>query len=193
MTKISKLYKIELEFLKDAINNGKNYYHTFVLSTLNNNFPKSRTIVLRNLSEGTLKIYFNADFRSPKVTELKNNNNCGALFYDTKRKVQIRLKCKATVHYQNDFTKQAWANTRLQSRKCYMGPFAPSKKLDEWHPNLPLEYLKSDPEKLHSEEGYINFTHIELEVLESDILQLHHNGHIRFKVNNKKDLYYLSP
>ena len=74
-----------------------------------------------------------------------------------------------------------------------MGPFAPSKKLDEWHPNLPLEYLKSDPEKLHSEEGYINFTHIELEVLESDILQLHHNGHIRFKVNNKKDLYYLSP
>tara|TARA_B100002051_G_scaffold276561_1_gene325690 strand:- start:14332 stop:14913 length:582 start_codon:yes stop_codon:yes gene_type:complete len=193
MKKISKLYKIELEFLKDAINNGKNDYHTFVFSTLNDNFPKSRIVVLRNLLVDPLKIYFNADFRSPKVAELKQNSSCTALFYDKKRKVQIRFKCKSTVHYQNDYAKQAWLKTRLQSRKCYMGPFAPSKKLDEWHPNIPLEYSKSDPEKLHSEVGYINFTHIELKVVESDILQLYHNGHIRFRVDNKQNLCYLSP
>tara|TARA_B100002052_G_scaffold299007_1_gene334680 strand:- start:3396 stop:3977 length:582 start_codon:yes stop_codon:yes gene_type:complete len=193
MKKISKLYKIELEFLKDAINNGKNDYHTFVFSTLNDNFPKSRIVVLRNLLVDPLKIYFNADFRSPKVAELKQNSSCTALFYDKKRKVQIRFKCKSTVHYQNDYAKQAWLKTRLQSRKCYMGPFAPSKKLDKWHPNIPLEYSKSDPEKLHSEVGYINFTHIELKVVESDILQLYHNGHIRFRVDNKQNLCYLSP
>ena len=73
-----------------------------------------------------------------------------------------------------------------------MGPFSPSQKLDEWHPNIPKEYLKTDPEKKHSEDGYVNFSHIELEVLESDVLCLHHDGHIRFKVDNQQNLFYLS-
>lgn len=74
-----------------------------------------------------------------------------------------------------------------------MGPFAPSEKLDKWHPNIPSAYLKSDPEREHSENGYINFSHIELKVLESDILYLHHDGHIRFKVNNQTNIFYVSP
>ena len=74
-----------------------------------------------------------------------------------------------------------------------MGPFAPSKSLDEWHPNIPLEYLKTDPEKGKSKEGYINFVHIELEIIESDILQLHHDGHVRFKVKNENNLFYVTP
>ena len=55
------------------------------------------------------------------------------------------------------------------------------------------EYLKKDPEKKHSEDGYINFSHIVLEIIESDILHLHHDGHIRFKVDNKENLFYVSP
>ena len=193
MDKIKKIYKKELKHLEDAIKNGKNYFHTFTLSSLNQNFPESRTIVLRVLSSKPLKIYFNADYRSPKIKELINHHYCSALFYDIERRTQVRFKCKATIHYQNDVSKKVWDQTALQSRKCYMGPFAPSKKLDDWHPNIPKEYLKTDPEKRHSEDGYINFSHIELEVLESDMLYLHHDGHIRFKVDNKQNLFYLSP
>jgi len=193
MDRIKKLYKVELEYLQDAIKNGSSLFHTFTLSSFNADFPELRTIVLRGLTVKPLTIYFNADYRSPKVQELIANNCCSALFYDVKRRVQIRFKCKATVHYQNDISEKVWTKTALQSRKCYMGPFAPSQKLDEWHPNIPKEYLKTDPEKKHSEEGYINFSHIELEVLESDILYLHHDGHIRFKVNNKDNIFYVSP
>lgn len=74
-----------------------------------------------------------------------------------------------------------------------MGPHAPSKSLDEWHPNIPLEYLKTDPDKEHSKEGYINFTHVELKIIELDLLQLHHDGHIRFKVKSGNKLFFVSP
>ena len=73
-----------------------------------------------------------------------------------------------------------------------MGPYSPSKPLDKWHPNIPLEYLKTDPDKEHSQYGYVNFVHIELKVFELDILELHHDGHIRFKGTNIDDLQYTS-
>ena len=193
MDKINKLYKLELKYLNDAIKDGNSAFHIFALSSLNNSFPESRMVVLRDVSTKPLKIYFNADYRSSKAKELEKSNVCTALFYDQKRRVQIRFKCQATIHHQNDNSKKVWEATPLQSRKCYMGPFAPSQKLDKWHPNIPSEYLKSDPEKAHSEDGYINFSHIVLEIIESDILHLHHDGHIRFKVDNKENLFYVSP
>ena len=193
MNKIKKFYKEELDYLKDGIKNGGSPFHTFTLSSINEGFPESRTIVLRGLVLKPLRIYFNADYRSPKVQELLSNHLCSALFYDTRRRVQIRFKCRAIIHYQNDISKNIWAKTALQSRKCYMGPFAPSQRLDDWHPNIPMEYLQTDPEKKHSEDGYINFSHIELEIIESDILRLHHDGHIRFKADHKENLFYVSP
>ena len=130
--------------MKDAIKNGSSLFHTFTLSSLNADFPELRTIVLRNLAINPLQIYFNADYRSPKVQELINHKYCSALFYDINRRVQVRFKCKATIHYQNDISKKVWVKTALQSRKCYMGSFAPSQKLDKWDPNIPKEYLKTE-------------------------------------------------
>ena len=193
MHDIKNIYNQELECLESAVKNGKNPYHTFTLATKSSNFPEARTVVLRDVDREPLKIYFNADFRRPKVEELKNNQLCSALFYDMSRRIQLRFKCKGKLHYQNEASIRVWENTPLQSRKCYMGPYSPSTPLDKWHPNIPMEYLKTDPEREHSKQGYINFTHIELEVLESDILQLHHDGHIRFGLRNGKELIYLSP
>ena len=67
------------------------------------------------------------------------------------------------------------------------GDYKPSKLLKEWHPNVPLKYLKSDPEKIDSELGYDNFIVITLVIDNLDVLELHHNGHIRFSVNSKKN------
>ena len=74
-----------------------------------------------------------------------------------------------------------------------MGNYAPTILLDEWNPNIPSEYLKTDPEKEISETGYVNFCHVQLEIVESEVLQLHHDGHIRFKVNNKGEYLYVAP
>ena len=106
MGKIETIYKNELAHIKDAIKNSRNPYHTFALSTIDGEQPESRTVVLRGLDVDPLKIYFNADYRSPKVKELKDNHRCTALFYDQARRVQLRFKCKAVVNYQNSIVKK---------------------------------------------------------------------------------------
>ena len=193
MCKINNIYQSELKYLENAIKNSTNLYHTFTLSSLNGKYPESRTVVLRGVSFDPLKIYFNADCRSPKIQQLRKNNLCSTLFYDKSRKVQLRFKCQALLHYQNNIAKGIWDSTALQSRKCYMGPYPPSKPLDKWHPNIPLEYTKTDPDEEHSKEGYINFIHVELKIVETDLLQLHHDGHKRFKVTNENKLFFVSP
>ena len=193
MKTIKKIYDNELNNLNHAVKDGKSLYHTFTLSSIKDNVPESRTVVLRDVKINPFKIYFNADYRSPKVKQLLSNNLCSALFYNIQSRTQIRLTCHAIMYYNNNFAKKVWDKTALQSRKCYMGPYAPSQQLKKWHPNIPLEYLKKDPDKKHSEEGYINFTHIELEIIQTDILQLHHDGHIRFKYDNQNNIYYVSP
>ena len=189
---IKDIYKSEIDYLNDGIKDGNSSYHMFCLSTLNEQNPEARTVVLRNVEQHPFTIYFNADYRSQKVKELIANKNCTALFYAQDRRVQLRLRCKAVIHYQNKLSKDVWGHTALQSRKCYMGPFPPSDMLKEWHPNIPDKYLKTDPDKERSEDGYINFAHIELCVAEMDILQLHHDGHIRFVVKDNK-FSFLSP
>ena len=193
MCKLDNIYKKEVECLEDGVKNAKNPYHTFTFSSINIDYPESRTVVLRGFEPGVFKIYFNTDYRSPKIQELKNNNHCSALFYDQERRVQLRFRCQAILHYQNDVSSKVWSQTHLQSRKCYMGPYKPTQKLEDWNPNIPLEYLKVDPEKEHSEDGYVNFVHIELKIIELDILELHHDGHVRFKTNNGIDFYYVAP
>ena len=190
---IEAIFTEEMGYLKDAISNGKNLYHTFTLGTVGNKQSEIRTIVLRNIEEKPLKIFFNADYRSPKVAQLLANNVCSALFYDSTRRVQIRFKAEASIHYNDKESKSVWKKTPLQSRKCYMGDFDPSQALNAWEPNIPSKYLKTDPEKKDSQSGFKNFTHIKLNILETDILKLYHDGHIRFKVDKKNKMEFVAP
>ena len=189
---INNILKSEIDFLKDGIKNSKNPYHTFTLSSLDRGFPKSRTVVLRNVETDPLKIFFNADYRSPKIKQITDSPKCSALFYDINRRVQIRMNCSSTINYKNHISAKIWDKTALQSRKCYMGPYTPSSTLDTYHPNIPLEYAKKDPDKANSEKGYANFVHVELSIIDLDILQLHHDGHIRFKVVGE-NLSFVAP
>ena len=102
MQKINDIYNEEIKYLKDAIKHASNPFHTFSLSTLNDNFPETRTVVLRKIVDNPLKIFFNTDYRSNKVKELINNQNACALFYDQSRKIQIRMDCNAVVHHKNN-------------------------------------------------------------------------------------------
>jgi len=186
------IYSRELEYLRDGILNSKNPYHFFNLSTLDNNHPESRTVVLRDFKTQPIKILFNADFRSPKVEQMIKNSNCTVLFYDNHRRVQLRFNCKAVINHKNNISSRVWSSTPLQSRKCYMGNLNPSKIIKDWNPNIPVEYLKKDPEQKDSESGYNNFTVIELIVNNLDILELHHDGHVRFNINND-EIKFLAP
>ena len=150
----------EINFLEDAVKNSKNSFHLFNFSTINQDVPETRTVVLRGFEKSPFRLQFNTDKRSPKINHLSNNCNCSAMFYDKIRKVQLRFKCEVSIHYDNDISKIAWNKTALQSRKCYMAPFNPSSRIESWHPNIPIDCIDRDPTLDESNLGYNNFMHI---------------------------------
>jgi len=189
---LKNIYSRENTYLIDGIENSKNSFHFFTLATLDDTTPQSRTIVLRDYNIKNKTISFNADYRSPKIKQLLKNKECTALFYDNSRKIQIRFECLATIFHNDIKSKQVWDKTPLQSRKCYMGDCTPSIVLDEYNPNIPIKYLKKDPDENDSHSGYTNFTNVELGIQTLDILELHHDGHIRFKVDSNNKFSFIA-
>ena len=57
MQKIKEIYNQEIEHLVNAVKQASNPYHTFSLSTINENFPENRTVVLRNILSEPLTIF----------------------------------------------------------------------------------------------------------------------------------------
>lgn len=195
--KISKsdlleIYKREQKQLVKSVKEGSNPYHIFTLSTIKDDYPELRMVVLRKVNLNPFQIFFNSDVRSPKYSQLKNNKFCNILFYNQVRKVQLRFQCSVNIHYKNNTAEKAWDKTALQSRKCYMAPFNPSTKLNKWHPNIPIDCITRDPSAEESELGYNNFMHVELNIIKADILELHYNGHIRFEVLQNNEFNFLS-
>ena len=58
---------------------------------------------------------------------------------------------------------------------------------------MTIEYLKKDPQKKDSESGYDNFTVVKIIINNLDILELHHDGHIRFNVDSDKNFTFVAP
>ena len=80
------------ELLTLAVKDRHHTFHTPVFSNKNqNNSIDSRIVVLRKFNESNLKLNFHTDFRSPKIVNLKKNNNSSFLFYDFKLKIQLRI------------------------------------------------------------------------------------------------------
>ena len=183
----------ESKELKKSLKNAKHNYHSFCLSTINSDTPSARTVILRDFNENFLS--FNSDIRSSKIKDIYNNPRVVALFYDKDRRIQLRIVGCAEVSHRNDVSKRTWDNVDLQSRKCYMGSFAPGKRLKDWVPNLPSNYLDSDPTEQDSELGYQNFCSIIISIKSVEVLELHYDGHIRFIVEydkNNQSKYFLA-
>ena len=178
--------------MKKSLKNAKHEYHSFCFSTINSNAPSVRTVILRDFNKKVL--LFNSDIRSNKIQDIYINPKVSALFYDKDRRVQLRFLGTAKVNHENEFAKKVWNNVSLQSRKCYMGPFEPGSKLNEWIPNLPKKYLKSDPEREDSQSGFSNFCSIEISIMSLEVLELHYDGHIRFMIdyNSNKEMYFIA-
>ena len=178
----NKIIEIEYRELHNAIQDGKHEYHCFYFATIQSKIPQLRTVVLRALNKEKNSISFHSDSRSNKVKEIKSNNNVSALFYDKKRRIQIRLQGKALIDENSKELKRIWSSMKSESKLCYMGPFAPGKKLNYFQPNLPNHNAQNITPK-NNTIGYKNFCRVTINLEKLDWLQLHHKGH-------KRQLFY---
>ena len=184
------------ELLSEGVINRKHAFHTPVFSNINNNFVASRIVVLRKFDSDNMSINFHTDYRSPKIKNLNKTTNSKFIFYDTKLKLQLRIKTISKINNQNNITKEAWENTKLISRKCYLTEKSPSSESELPQDGIPLSLVGIEPTKKESEKGYKNFAVIQNSILEIDWLYLNFKGHRRLKIkleNNNASFKWLIP
>jgi len=168
-------------------NNRKHPFHTPIFSNISNNMTaESRIVVLRKFDEEKLILNFHTDFRSPKILDLKKNNQSSFLFYDPSIKIQLRIKTLSSINNQNQITKQSWDLTQLSSRKCYLTKKNPSSKTNIPEDGLAKHLQGIDPTKDESEIGYKNFAVIQNKIESIDWLYLNYSGHERLNISCKK-------
>ena len=156
----------------------------------------SRVVVLRKFDPINMILNFHTDYRSPKVSNLKQNNKSMLVFYDHKLKIQMRIKTTSIINYQNEIAKEMWDKTKLLSRKCYLTSKDPSSLTTLPEDGIPEHLIGKEPGFEESEKGYKNFTVIENKINEIDWLYLEISGHRRLNLlfqNNKPQFQWLIP
>lgn len=164
-------------------------FHTPCVATLNNESLSIRTVVLRKALPLSKELRFHTDIRSNKWMELQNNNSISGLFYDASTRVQIRVKGKAILHFNDAMTAEAWQKTTLSSRRCYLTEASPSS-----FSKIPTSGLSEEieQEKLtlaESEMGAKNFGIVSIEVQSLEWLWLNHAGHRRAFFDYEHDCF----
>jgi 3-hydroxyisobutyrate dehydrogenase len=138
-----------------------------------------RTVVLRKAIPETNELRFHTDTRSKKWQELTLNPSISALFYDAADRIQIRVKGRAVLQFNNDITAAAWQKTSLSSRRCYLTNFDPSSFVDNPTSGLPDHIEQENFTLEESEIGFNHFGIVSIQVQNIDWLWLHHAGHRR--------------
>lgn len=164
-----------LEFAKqELIRSNADRRHPFRYFTLGTidtftNTPELRTVVKRHFNSD-FEVFFFTDTRSPKVAQIKGNQNISAHFYHPKKQLQIRLKGIAELLSEDDVFYQNQLNTIQQSRSIndYMTLEAPGSPLEEANEEKSIKYGTA-----------LYFTVIRIRPSLLDILQLDRNGHLR--------------
>jgi len=174
------------EMLKIAINDRHADFRCPIFLTSVNNQPDGRAVVLREANSETLNLKFNADIRSNKINILKNNPQAALIFYDKKKKIQLRIKVNCSINYKNEISKQAWQKTQQISRKCYLASLAPGTTLEQPGSSIDNKFETFDYSFEESEMGEDNFCVINCNIITIEWLYLSAKGHRRAKIDFNK-------
>lgn len=158
---------------------SRDAFHTPCVGSIGNGEVSMRTVVLRKALPLERVLRFHTDIRSRKWKELSLNKSISALFYDASARIQLRVKGKAKLHFDDDITSEAWQKTSLSSRRCYLTPYPPSSFSD-----IPTSGLSENIEQEkftleESEVGQEHFGIVAIHVNSIDWLWLNHAGHRR--------------
>ena len=175
-----------------GLNSGKHPFHIFSVSTVKNNKPDSRTVVLRAVDKENKSISFHTDLRSKKVLQIKESENICALFYDKDSKIQLRIYGSASKESDSLLIKEKWNSSKEMSKLCYLNKISPSEVINE-----SKDYLYGKEELNNVELGIKNFSIINIKISQIDWLSLNHEGHqrllINYTSNNKIEFDWVAP
>lgn len=165
----------------------KDAFHNMVVGNVNEHGVNLRTVVLRKVWATKKQLVFNTDTRCGKWQDLQQQNKVSFLFYDASANLQIRLSGTATLHQADSIADEAWADTKLGSRKVYMATPGPSTIISLPASGLSATLETSDPTLEESNEGRKNFGVIVSTINWMEWLWLSSKGHRRAVFTNNPD------
>ena len=177
------LQEIE-HLLTRGVKDRKSSFHYTMLSTVNKKTPESRTVILRNFNKDIFELNIHSDLRSEKINQIETNNNVSCLFYDDKKKIQIRISGIAKIEksYQ-----PSWEKLTNWSKRCYLSESKPGTEIARPSSGFPVRFVNESPNDEDSIEGLKNFAVIKVMINSIEWLYLASQGHRRaiFKILRK--------
>jgi len=148
--------------LERAAEDRKHPFRFCYLSTTQvDHVPSLRTVVLRKVLPSNELLIF-ADYRTPKIQEIKLQPQVALLFYKPENQLQIRFQAKATIHHQDTLSLQEWSKLSDFAKNDYQTILPPGS-------DLPLD----DSDEIHDPNLESNFfSIISLKPNNIDVLQL---------------------
>ncbi|MBW2443520.1 MAG: pyridoxamine-phosphate oxidase [Deltaproteobacteria bacterium] len=158
-------------------------FHWPVLGTRSKEGCNLRTVILRQVKVPDRILVCHTDQRSPKVQEIMNCSQTSWIFYHPKKKVQVRISGQTTLHADDPYADQQWADTRITSRLNYYTSQPPGTPIDQPSSGLPDFLLNKIPTLLETERCRKNFMVIAVQIFSIDwlILKVTGNRRARFE------------
>ena len=143
-------------------------FHWPVLGTALNEGCSLRTVILRHASAKDRILVCHTDSRAPKVEEIRKLPQTSWLFYHPEKKIQVRITGQATLHDDDPFADQQWADSSVTSRINYCASQPPGTSLDKPSSGLPDFLLKKVPTLVQTETGRKHFMAIQMNQTQFD-------------------------
>ena len=154
-------------------------FHCPVLGTSHEEGCNLRTVILRQFNLPERILVCHTDARAPKAREIKEFNRVAWLFYHPRKKVQLRISGKATLHAADQFADDQWAAAGITSRLNYAASEPPGTSVDKPTSGLP-DFLKNKVSTLlESEKARRHFMSIACQIDSLDWLRLSLQGNRR--------------
>lgn len=163
-----KIFHKATDLLKRAGVDRKHPFRIFGLSTWNGAEVSSRNVVLRKV-EDSLSVWVYTDSRSGKMEALRQFPQASLLFYDPKKRVQLRMKAKADIHLSGEKWKQHWQSASQGAVFDFQTSLPPGTQI-----NLPEEGWN-----FNQNAGSRHFAVLEFTPSEIEALQLGKGQHLR--------------
>ena len=133
---------------------------------------RARTVVLREVDPGTATLTLYTDRRSGKLEGLAIEPELSWCFYDPRRRVQLRVESRASLHVGDAIARAAWSRQGPAARALYAVAPPPATELREGVSPLVRE---------GADAGFEDFAVVVCAVEEADWLHLGREAHRRIR------------
>ena len=176
---LDEVLKNTWQMLQRGVDRYNDPFHWPVLGTIGKNAGSLRTVILRQFDKAERLLVCYTDSRADKVQQIIHCPNVSWLFYHPKKKIQLRITGRATLHFDDRFADEQWAATRITGRLNYCSVEPPGSPVESPTSGLPDFLLNKVPTLLETETGRRNFTVIAGRIEFLDWLELSLTGNRR--------------